>query len=91
FGSEGDPVERFETIENELKLYSETLYHKPRVLVATKIDILDPEKLKKLETFAKAKGLPFYKVSGVTGEGVREFLYGIFNILKSAKEEAGIV
>lgn len=90
-GSMGDPVNRFETIENELKLYSETLYSKPRVVVATKTDISDPEKLKKIETFAKERGLPFYKLSSVTGEGIKEFLYGIFNLLKSLKTEAYLV
>jgi len=88
--SEGDPIERFSKIEKELKLYSEALYHKPRVIVASKIDIADPEKLIRIQEFAISKGIPFYKLSAVTGEGVKEFVYGIFNILKSAAEEVAL-
>jgi GTP-binding protein len=86
--SEGEPVERFQKIERQLNLYSEELYRKTRVLVATKIDIADEEKLLKLEQFAREEGIEFYKISALTGRGLKEFLYGIFNLLKTAEREA---
>ncbi len=88
--SEGDPVERFLKIEEELKLYSSVLTEKPRVVVATKIDIADENKLRALEEFASTKALEFYSISAVTGQGLKEFLYGIFNLLRSTTEEAKI-
>jgi GTP-binding protein len=57
----------------EMHPASADLVHKPMLLVATKIDVAqDPERIARLERLAHDRGLPFYKISSVTGEGIPE-------------------
>ena len=72
-----DPVEDFKVITAELKAFDPTLPQKPTILVATKADVANPEKLKKLKSFASRRKLPFYLISAVTGEGIDKLKYAI--------------
>ena len=66
-----DPVEDFETVRQELRLFNETLAVKPQIVAANKIDALDdPARLERLERHVNALGLPFHRISAVTGKGV---------------------
>lgn len=66
-----DPVEDFKVINNELASFSNgALSEKPMIVVATKIDAANPEKLKRLTTFAKRRKLEFHAISAVTGQGI---------------------
>lgn len=69
------PVEDFLTIRRELELYNPELLQKPQLVAANKIDSLDdPEQLAALEAQARALGLPFHRISAVTGDGVPALL-----------------
>ena len=70
-----DPVEDYRVIEAELKSFGHGLEEKPRIVVAGKCDVANPDKLKKLQTMARRKKLPFYAISAVTGEGVQALKY----------------
>jgi GTPase len=72
-----DPVADYNTITAELKSFDPALAAKPTVLVATKADVANPAKLKKLTTFAKRKKLPLYLISAVTGEGIDKLKYAL--------------
>jgi GTP-binding protein len=72
-----DPVEDFKVITAELKAFDPTLPAKPTILVATKADVANPDKLKKLKAFASRRKLPFYTISAVTGEGIDKLKYAI--------------
>jgi GTP-binding protein len=77
-----DPVEDFKVINNELASFGnrageQPLGDKPMIVVATKIDIANPEKLKKLAAHAKRKKLEFHAVSAVTGEGIDELKWAL--------------
>jgi GTP-binding protein len=84
-----DPVEDFKVINNELASFaarsdsasSDAVEHplaeKPMIVVATKIDAANPEKLKKLAAHAKRKKLEFHRVSAVTGEGIDELKWAL--------------
>jgi GTP-binding protein len=72
-----DPVADYKVITDELKSFDPALAAKPTILVAAKIDVANPEKLKKLAAMAKRRKLPFYKISAVTGEGVEDLKYAI--------------
>ncbi len=65
-----DPAGAAEAIQNELKLFDPALLRKPQVLVASKMDSADAEKVKKLTRYAKRKGLELLEISAVTGAGV---------------------
>jgi GTP-binding protein len=66
-----DPVADFETINEELRLFDPRVAAKPQLVAANKIDALDdPDRLQRLERHVKKRGVPLYKISGATGEGV---------------------
>jgi GTP-binding protein len=66
-----NPVEDFEVVMNELRSFSEELAGKPMLLVATKLDAAqDTARVEALKRLARKRGLPFYKISSVTGEGL---------------------
>jgi GTP-binding protein len=66
-----DPVHDFEIVLSELASFSEDLARKPMIVVATKLDAAqDPERVASLEALARERGLPFFKISSATGEGL---------------------
>jgi GTP-binding protein len=72
-----DPVEDYKIITEELKSFDPALAAKPTILVAAKVDVANPEKLKKLTAMAKRRKLPFYAISAVTGEGIEPLKHAI--------------
>ena len=82
-GCEGrDPVDDFKKINDELKNYSETLASLPQIIVCNKCDIFGAEE--NLKTFRKKYGRKYkiFPITAVTGEGTRELIEGIFDVLK---------
>jgi GTP-binding protein len=70
-----DPVEDFDTIVDELRLFSPQVAAKPQLVAANKIDALsDVTAVKALERRVKKAAFRFFRISGVTGEGVDELL-----------------
>ena len=66
-----DPVRDFEAIETEVRLHDEKLAETPRVLVLNQLDLdYVREAVPRVEAYARARGLPFFALSAVTGEGV---------------------
>lgn len=88
-GSEGrNPIEDFNTINTELKQYSEKLAKKKQIIVANKIDAMQDETLyKELEKMAKENNIEIYKISAVTGEGINELLNRVVEVLKTLPKE----
>lgn len=88
-GIEGrNPVEDFNTINEELKKYSERLANRKQIIVANKIDSMQNENLyKELEKMAKEKNIEIYKISAVTGEGVEQLLNHVSEVLKTLPKE----
>jgi len=72
-----DPVDDYNVITAELKSFDPTLAAKPTILVAAKIDVANPDKLKKITAFAKRKKLPLYTISAVTGEGIEKLKFAL--------------
>src|SRR5436305_2769923 len=70
-----DPVQDFKVIMNELKSWGAGLEQKPMIVLASKIDVANPEKLAKLKRFAALRKLAFIAISAVTGEGVDKLKY----------------
>lgn len=76
-----DPVEDFKIITAELASFDPELPKRPTIIVASKADVANPDKLKKLTTYAKRRKLPIYPVSGVTGEGLDALKYAIAKVV----------
>jgi GTP-binding protein len=59
------------------------LANKEMIVVATKIDSANPEKLKKLAAHVKRRKLEFYAISAVTGQGIDELKWAVAKKLRS--------
>ena len=86
-GGRPDPVEDFKVIMGELKSFGHGLDEKPMIVVASKADVANPEKLKKLQAMAKRKKLGFYAISAVTGLGVDTLKYAIGERVRELREK----
>jgi GTP-binding protein len=83
-----DPVEDFRVVMEELASFREELARKPMFVVASKIDVAqDRERLSRLKSLATAKGLPFYEISSVTGQGIEGLKYEMAQIVVKPVEE----
>jgi GTP-binding protein len=81
-----DPVEDFKVIMNELESFGAGLEQKPMILVASKADVANPEKLDKLTKFAKRKRLPLYSISAVTGEGIKDLTWAMAHRVQALRD-----
>ncbi len=72
-----DPVKDVEVIMAELANFGAGLETKPVILVASKIDVANKEKLSKLKRYARKRGLELFAISAVTGKGIEELKYAM--------------
>jgi len=80
-----EPVEDFEAVQRELSLFSAELGAKPQIVAATKVDSLgEPALVDRLQAHVASRGLPFARVSAVTGEGVDALLEAMWKHLAMA-------
>jgi GTP-binding protein len=88
-GTDGrDPVEDFININKELQKYSEKLSKKLQIIAANKIDVLqNEENYKRLENEVKKHGYEIFRISGVTGEGLKDLFNRISKILKDIPKQ----
>ncbi len=72
--SRPDPQQDYEILKQELASYDPALLEKPRVVVLNKMDLLpSPDAVK----FEAESGVPVYRVSALTGEGIPELKGGL--------------
>lgn len=86
--NERDPVDEYEAIQKELKSFSEDLYRKPQILVASKMD--HPEAEKKFEGHkARLEKInpSLFPISSITGKGLPELLGHIQSLLWKTPED----
>ncbi|MGD0365045.1 MAG: GTPase ObgE [Bryobacteraceae bacterium] len=73
-----EPAEDFETVMAELASFSEDLAAKPMIVVATKMDAAqDPARVESLRQVAAERGMAFFEISSVTGQGLDELRYAM--------------
>ncbi len=72
-----DVVKDVNVILGELASFGADLEKKPMIMAATKIDVANPEKLKKLKAWAAKKKLKLYPISAVTGEGIEKLKFAM--------------
>lgn len=82
-----DPVHDVEVIEGELRDFGAGLSEKPALLVASKVDIADADKLAALRALAVLRQQPLHEISAVTGAGVDALKYALAQRLRETKIE----
>lgn len=79
-GSEGrNPIEDYNTINNELSTYSPKLIGLPQIVVVNKMDLVNDDKV--LSEFSKAIGKEVYPVSALNRSGVKELMDKVYSTL----------
>jgi len=81
-----DPAENFRKLEKELKLYSQEVYNKPRIVAVNKIDV--PGSSGMCEEFLKSSGVKAIAISAVTGQGIEELVSEIYKKVSHVKKKA---
>lgn len=87
-GIEGrDPIDDFEKINEELRLYNEKLSTRPQLVVANKSDLLFDESI--YENFKKTmeeKGYEVFKMSAATRDGVDQVIDRVSQLLNEVED-----
>jgi GTP-binding protein len=74
-GSEGrNPIEDFETINRELKTFSEELSTRPQIVAANKIDMASDEQIEQFRSYIESKGLELFEMSAAIAHGTQELI-----------------
>lgn len=81
-----DPYQDFVTINKELEQYNLRLTERPMVIAANKMDMPDADE--NLEKFKDQleEDIPIFPISAATGEGIRELLFKVADLLETAPE-----
>ncbi len=85
-----DPSKDFKTINAELKAFDRMLGKKPQLVVFNKTDTIDDETLEEItKDFLKhhSNVKKILKISCVTGKGLKELLFAIWNLLEKTKKK----
>lgn len=90
-GTEGrDPIEDIYAINKELEAYNPDIAKRPQVIAANKIDAIYDSESNPVETIKaefEPKGIKVYPISAVSGEGVKELLYHVYEMVQNIGEE----
>jgi GTP-binding protein len=85
-----DPVEDIRAVNRELEAYNPELLKRPQVIAANKMDaVYDPEAespLARLKEEFEPEGIRIFPISAVSGQGVKELLYHVHDLLQSAPQ-----
>ena len=83
-----DPVEDFDTIQEELRVFDPHVAAKPQIVAANKIDALDdPAALERLTRHVRARKLPLIPISGVRGDGLPQLLEAAWREIALARTD----
>ncbi len=82
-GTEGrDPLDDFEVIQNELRLYNPELAERPTLVAFNKMDLPDAqENLPRVREALEARGYRVFPISGATREGFRPLLSAAYDLI----------
>lgn len=82
-----DPIANYELIESELKLYSEPLYERPRLIALNKVDLAPAGEYNAIRERFEALDRPLFPISAVSGEGLEPLLFKTLSTLKEAEAQ----
>jgi GTPase len=82
-----DVVKDVEVIRGELANFGADLEKKPTLMVASKIDVANPEKLKKLKQWTTRRKLKLYPISAVTGDGIEKLKFAMLEGVEKVRKK----
>ncbi len=87
-----DPVEDIHKINAELEAYDPAILTRPQVIAANKIDAIWQEEgeespVERLRKEFEPQGIAVYPISAVSGQGLKELLYHVYEMLKEADDK----
>ena len=88
-----DPLEDIKAINKELEAYDPAILEKPQVIAANKMDVCmegSEEIIEKLRKEFEPKGIEVFSIYAVSGQGVKELLYHVQELLKTCPEEVTV-
>jgi GTP-binding protein len=83
-----DVVQDVEVILGELDSFGAHLAEKPMLMVASKIDAANNDKLAKLKQYSKKRKIQLFPISAVTGEGIEKLKYAMAERVEELREAA---
>ena len=90
-GTEGrDPIADIKAISRELEAYNPELLKKPQVIAANKVDAIygdENEIITALRAEFEKDGIKVFPISAVSGQGLKELLYEVKNLLAKCPKE----
>lgn len=93
-GVEGrDPIADIYAINKELEAYNEDIAKRPQVIAANKIDCIfdeDNNPIEMIRAEFEPKGIKVFPISAVSGEGVRELLFHVREMLDNVDDSVTI-
>lgn len=93
-GTEGrDPIADIKAINKELEAYNPELLKKPQVIAANKMDAVygdENEIITKLKEEFEKDGIKVFPISAVSGQGLKELLYQIKELLSKCPKEVTV-
>jgi GTP-binding protein len=86
-----DPVRDFGVVMSELEAFGRGLAARPQVVAANKVDLLGRDKagLTRLKRMASKRKLPCVAISALKGQGLRELVRTMADVLAAVEQEAG--
>lgn len=80
-----DPYEDYQTIQEELKNFKESLLEKPQIIIANKMDLEGSKE--RLEQFKEKVDLPIYEVSAATNQGLDQVVEALADMLDHIQKQ----
>lgn len=85
-----DPIADIKAINKELEAYNPELLTRPQVIAANKIDAIydeDDSVIELLKDEFEPQGIKVYPISGVSGQGIKELMYAVYELLQTVERK----
>ena len=82
-----DVVKDVEVILGELVSFGAHLEQKPMIMVASKMDAANKDRVATLKRYCKKHKLRLYEISAVTGKGIEELKYAMAEVVQELREK----
>ncbi len=84
--SDPAPDAALEVLLNELRTHNPAMAERPSLVVATKIDAADEDSLAAAKGWAERQQWPFYTISSVTGDGLKNLVHDLGATVEAARQ-----